>query len=58
MKRENLYEIAMDYLYLYSICQQECDGMNSCKMFTEDNDKGCLKCYNYYLNLSKEAVAE
>lgn len=54
MIKDELYEIAMDYFHLYSICQQECDGMNSCKMFAKDNDKGCLKCYYYYLNLMKE----
>ena len=54
MTKDELYETAMDYFHLYSICQHECDGMSSCKMFAEDNDKGCLKCYYYYLNLMKK----
>ena len=52
--KEKLYEMAMDFFYLYSICQQECDGMGSCKMFAEENNKGCLKSYNYYMNLIRE----
>lgn len=56
--KEKLYETAMDFLHLYSICQQKCDGMKSCKMFVEENDKGCLKNYHYYLKLIKEEKFE
>ena len=28
--------------------------MTNCKMFADGNDIGCLKAYNYYLNLIKK----
>ena len=51
---DEFYELSqkmLDCSYLYSICQHDCDGMGSCKMFAEPNNKGCLKMREYYLKL-------
>ena len=54
MTADELYELAMEWHHFYSICQQSCDGMGSCKLYAGENDKGCLKWFNYYYNLAKE----
>lgn len=54
MTMNKFYELAMDFHYLYSICQQKCDGMDSCKMSKEPNNNGCLKWFNYYHNLAEK----
>ena len=49
---DEFYELSqkmLDCSYLYSICQHDCDGMGSCKMFAEPNDKGCLKMREHLL---------